>query len=171
MNKFYRIIRYEWPLHFILLFTNWLPDNIFFINLRGKLASPFFKKCGKNLGLGRNLSFVSSYKMEIGDNVYIAIGSWFNGDIIIESDVLIGPYCILATNTHTKENSISFRFGGNKEGKIIIKFGSWVAGQSMLVGNSELGIGSALAANSVLSKKTDDCELWGGVPAKLIKKI
>ena len=171
MNKIYRLTRYELPLHFILLLTNWLPDIIIFINLRGKLASPFFKKCGKNLGLGRNLCFVSPYKMSIGDNVYIAFGSWFNGDITIENDVLIGPYCLIATNTHTKGDSNSFRFGGNKEGKILIKSGSWIAGQSMLIGNSELGKGSALGANSLLSKKTEDDELWGGVPAKLLKSI
>ena len=62
-----------------LLFTNWLPDNVIFINLRGRLARPFFKKCGKNLGIGRNVCFYNPSKMEIGTNVYIAYGCWFLG--------------------------------------------------------------------------------------------
>ena len=32
----------------------------------GKMARPFFKKCGKNLGIGRNVTFYNPSKIEIG---------------------------------------------------------------------------------------------------------
>jgi hypothetical protein len=43
LKKLYRLQRFDWPLHFVLLFTNWLPDNVFFMNLRGFFASFFLR--------------------------------------------------------------------------------------------------------------------------------
>jgi acetyltransferase-like isoleucine patch superfamily enzyme len=168
MNKFYRLIRYDWPLHFILTLTNWLPDNVLFINLRGFLSKPFFKKCGYGLGIGRNVCFYNPSKIEIGNNVYIAYGCWFSGNINIENDVLFGPYCVLAPTHHTFKNG-SYRFSENSEGKINIFSGSWLGAHAMIIGNSSLGKGSLLAANSVLNSNTEDYSIYGGNPARLIK--
>ncbi len=70
----WRLLRYDLPLHFVLRLTNWLPDNVMFIRLRGRLARPFFKSCGTRLGLGRNITFYNPSKIEIGEDVYIGYG-------------------------------------------------------------------------------------------------
>lgn len=168
MTKFTRLFRYDLPLHFVLLITNWLPDNVVFIRLRGRLARPFFKKCGKRLGIGRNVTFYNPSKIEIGSDVYVAYGCWFSGNITIEDEVLFGPYCILAPSNH-KKNGESYRFGNNTKGKIILKKGSWMGAKSLVVGNSTLGIGTVLAANSLLNGVADDNAIYGGSPAKKIK--
>jgi len=171
MNKFYRLFRYDWPMHFALLFTNWLPDNVIFIRLRGRVASPFFRKCGKRLGIGRNVTFYDPSKIEIGNDVYVAYGCWFGGDISIEDQVLFGPYCVLAPSNHCRLDG-SFRFADNTEGKIVVKFGSWMGAHSMIVGeNSSLGRGSLLAANSVLNSVAEDDSLYAGSPARKIKHL
>lgn len=167
-KKVYRLLRYDWPLHFVLLFTNWLPDNVIFINLRGRLARPFFKKCGKNLGIGRNVCFYNPSKMEIGTNVYIAYGCWFSGDITIENDILFGPYCVLAPTNHQFDQG-TYRHTSNTKGKITIKSGSWMGAHALVVGNSSLGKGSLLAANALLNCQSEDYAIYGGVPAKLLK--
>ena len=112
MSKIFRLFRYDWPLHFILLLTNWMPDNVFVIRLRGKLASPFFKKCGKKLGIGRGVTFYNPSQIEIGDWVYIAYGCWLQGSfgIKISDEVLFGPYVVVATSNHTRQEG-SWRFG------------------------------------------------------------
>jgi acetyltransferase-like isoleucine patch superfamily enzyme len=158
-------------MHFGLLFTNWLPDNVMFIRLRGCIVRPFFKKCGKRLGIGRNVTFYNPSKIEIGNDVYIACGCWFGGNIIIEDQVMFGPYCVLAPSNHTSFNG-SFRFSKNTDGQIRIKFGSWLAAHSLIIGeNSVLGSGSILAANSVLNSVADDNCLYAGSPAKKIKDL
>lgn len=171
MNKWYKLLRYTWPLHFVLRFTNWLPDNVVFIRLRGRMASPFFKKCGKGLGLGRNVCFYDPSLLEIGGDVYIAYGCWFNGNIVVEDEVLFGPYCVLASDNHTKGDQLSFRFGGNRPGTIRVSYGSWLGAHCLMVGNSCLGRGSVLAANSTLTTKTEDSVIYAGNPAKKIKEI
>jgi len=155
-------------MHFVLLFTNWLPDNIIFVRLRGFLASFFFKKCGKNLRIGRNITFYKPYDMVLGDNIYIALGSWFNGEIEIENDVLFGPYCMIASSNHTFKNG-SYRFGGNEnKGKVLIGSGSWVGGMCTIVAGGSVGKRCLLASNSVLNVKMNDDSIYGGSPAKFI---
>jgi len=168
MNKLHRILRYELPLHFVLLITNWLPDNVIFIRLRGILARPFFKSCGGKLGIGRNVTFYNSWKMVVGSHVYIAYGCWLGGDLSIEDEVMFGPYCVLAPTNHTREYG-SYRFGGNTVGQIIVKKGSWIGSHSSIVQGGILGKGCVLAANSVLNTETEDYSIYGGVPAKKIK--
>ena len=49
-----RLFRFDWPLHIVLIFTSFLPDNVIFLKIRGLLCKPFFGSCGKNLRLERN---------------------------------------------------------------------------------------------------------------------
>lgn len=158
-------------MHFVLLLTNWLPDNVIFLRVRGYLASFFFKKCGKNLRLGRNLTFYKPYAMELGDNIYIAFGGWFNADLVIENNVLFGPYCMIASSNHTFKNG-SFRYGGvDDKGPIYIRSGSWVSGMCSIVGGGGLGENCLLAANSVLNVVMPAGSIFGGSPAKQIGSV
>lgn len=172
MSKYYRLLRYDWPLHFVLFITNWLPDSVFFIRLRGRLASPFLKKCGPRLGIGRNVTLYNPSQISIGADVYIAYGCWFSASagLIIEDEVLFGPYVVIATTNHTKENG-SFRFGVPKGSSVFIKKGSWVGAHASISSGSCLGEGSLLAANSFLNRSTGNHVLFAGNPAKLIKEI
>lgn len=167
----WRQLRYDLPLHFILRLTNWLPDNIMFIRLRGRLARPFFKKCGKHLGIGRNVSFYNPSCIEIGDSVYIAYGCWFLGvgKLVIEDDVLFGPYVVVSPANHTKLEG-SYRNGPAEFSDIIIGKGAWVGAHTTIVMGAGVGKGTLIAANSVLNKPTEDNALYGGVPAKFLKQ-
>src|SRR5690606_30851225 len=99
-------IRYILPLWFVLLITNWLPDNRVTIRLRGWLASPFFKKCGKRLELGRDLTILNSFNIEVGDDVYFAKGGWINGmgGLSVENEVVLAPYVVISTMQHVFKN-------------------------------------------------------------------
>ena len=172
MKRIFTLIRYDWPLHFVLLFTNWLPDNVLFIRLRGKLASPFLKKCGKNLGLGRNVTLYNPSKIEFGNDVYVAYGCWFSPyeSIILEDEVMLGPYVVIAGSNHTKING-SFRFGEPKGGEIRIGKGSWVGAQSTILKGVNIGKGSCVGTQSVVNKSVNDNTIVAGNPARLIKNI
>lgn len=172
MNKIYRLIRYDWPLHLVLLLTNWLPDNVLFIRLRGGLAKPFFKKCGKRLGIGRNVTFYNPSMIEIGTDVYIALGCWFSssGGVSIEDEVLFGPYVILASSNHSRQNN-SFRFGEAINQPILIKKGSWLGAHVTVLSGSIIGEGSVIAANSVAMGNIEDHVLFAGNPGAIKKKF
>src|SRR5690606_21029814 len=113
-------LRFILPLWLVLLITNWLPDNKFTIRLRGWLAKPFFKKCGRNLELGRDLTILNSYNIEVGNDVYIAKGCWINGmgGLVLEDEVVMAPYGVISTMQHVFKNN-SVRFGGSIPGEVI----------------------------------------------------
>lgn len=172
MNKFYRLFRYDWPLHFVLFITNWLPDNVVFIRLRGLLAAPFFKKCGKKLGIGRCVVFYDPSKIEIGDWVYIAYGCWFSAGsgITIDDEVQFGPYNVIATTNHTRKNK-SFRFGKPKGEYVHFKKGCWIGANCTILAGSKVGEGSVVGANTVVSGSVPANCLFAGNPGTVKKEI
>ena len=163
-------MRYDLPLHLILLMTNWLPDFVVCIRLRGRLAKPFLKGCGKGFGLGRGVTFYNPSKIVIGDNVYIAKGCWFSAedDIVIEDEVLFAPYVCIASANHTRLNG-SFRFGEPDKGPVVIRKGSWLGAHAVVTKGSILGKGTVLAANSVLIGDSDPQSLYAGLPARKVR--
>lgn len=163
-------LRYVLPLWFVLLITNWMPDNRFSIRLRGFLASPFFKKCGKNLELGRDLTILNSYNISLGDNIYIAKGTWLNGlgELILEDEVVIAPYVVISTMQHVFTNN-SVRFGGSFPDKVVIGMGTWLASHVSVKCGVKVGKGCIIGSNSLVVKDTEDNAIYGGVPAKFLK--
>lgn len=172
MNKFYRLLRYDWPLHFVLLFTNWLPDNVFFIRLRGYLARPFFKQCGKKLGIGRNVVFYEPAKIEFGNWVYIAYGCWFSAGfgVKIEDEVMFGPYNVITTSNHTRKNK-SFRFGYPKGDRLVFKKGSWIGANCTILPGSVIGEGAVIGANTVVAGAVPDNCVFAGNPGEVKKEL
>lgn len=171
MNKVYRLLRYDWPLHFVLLFTNWLPDSVFFIKIRGSLARPFFKKAGKKLRLGRDITFYNPSQVTIGTNVYVAKGCWFSSThgIEIKNNVLFGPYVTVVTSNHSLKNG-AYCFGDDtKKEQVIIGEGSWIGSHVTVLPGADINTAVLVAANSVIQGKTEEYGIYGGIPAKLIK--
>lgn len=172
MSKLLRLLRYDWPLHFVLLLTNWLPDNVIFLRMRGSLAKYFLGSCGKNLRLGRNICFYNPRDIFIGRDVYIAYGCWFmaGGRIIIDDEVLFGPYCVVVSSNHTR-NEHSYRYGAHSHSPIRIGRGCWIAAHVTLVAGSCIDKGTLVAAGSTVTGTIPANVLVGGLPARVLKKV
>lgn len=172
MKGIWRMLRYDWPLHFILLLTNWLPDNVIFLRVRGFLVRFFIKKCGSNLRLARNITFYNPAEIFLGNDVYIATGCVFLsiGQIFVGDEVTFGPYVVLSAGNHTRYNG-SFRFGPVEKGKIVINNGVWIGASTTILSGSVVGKGSLIASNSAVARGIiSQNSFVAGVPAK-VKKI
>ncbi len=170
MGKLHRLMRYDWPLHFVLLLTNWLPDNTVFLKFRGYLAHFFIGSCGHNLRIGRNIVFYNPQTIHLGTDVYIAYGSWFVGaeKIIIGDEVMFGPYCVVVAGNHTKTDG-SFRFGQTNDKPIHIEKGTWIGAHVTITAGAHIGSGCLVGANSaVLSGSVPSNSLIAGNPAKVV---
>ena len=173
MSRWRTLIRYDWPLHLVLALTNWLPDNVIFLRLRGFLASKFFGECGEDLRLGRNVSFYNPGKISLGSHIYMAFGClYIAGDkpISIGDEVIMGPYCVLASNNHTALGN-SFRYGKPESAPIVIKAGCWLGAHVVVTAGSIIGHGVLVAAGAVVTGSIPDRVLVGGMPAKVIKEL
>jgi acetyltransferase-like isoleucine patch superfamily enzyme len=172
MARLLTLLRYDWPLHFVLLLTNWLPDNVIFFRIRGILARPFLGSCGNNLRLGRNITFYNTPNIHLGNNTYIALGCVFlaNDHIWIEDEVIFGPYCVLASGNHTRHEG-SFRYGEIQPGPIRVMKGCWLSAHVVVTANTCIGQGTLVAAGAVASRDIPNSTMVGGVPARLIKNL
>ncbi len=170
MDNILTYLRYDWPLHFILFFTNWLPDNVIFLRLRGFLARFFLGECGKDLRLGRNLTFHNPSSITLGDHVFIAYGCSFMAidKITIADEVMFGPYCIVISGNHTSLNG-SFRYGPPSSAPINIGKGSWIASRVVVTAGCTIGKNTLIAASAVVTKDIPSNVIAGGIPAHVIK--
>lgn len=172
MNKIFRLLRYDLPMHFVLLATNWLPDSTIFLRIRGFLAHFFIRSCGRNLRIGRNIVLYNPKQIFIGSNVYIAYGSWFTGleKIIIGNEVMFGPYCIVVAGNHVKSNG-SFRFGQTIDKPIHIGDGTWIGSHVTITAGADVGSGCQIGANSVvLAGLYPSNSMIAGNPALILKE-
>jgi maltose O-acetyltransferase len=161
--------KYLLPIWFIQILTNWLPENRITIRLRGMLVAPFLKRCGKNLQLARNVTFLNTHGISFGNDIYIAAGCWIDGigGLTIEDEVELSPYVVITTSSHCfKDNSV--RFGGARTAQVHIGKGSWIASHSTVALGCKIGSGCLIGSNAVVSKDIPDNVFAGGVPAKII---
>lgn len=168
----WRLLRYDWPLHLVLLLTSWMPDNVRILRLRGWLAHFFFRQCGRDLRLGRRLCFYNPSNIIIGSNVYIAYGNWFSaGDlIVIENEVLIGPYSVFSSSNHTSINH-SFRYGPKHKAPIRIASGVWISANCTITAGSNIGRGCLIGAGTVVTKSVREGVLFAGNPGRELRRL
>ncbi len=166
-----RILKYCW-FYFVMWATGWMPDLKPVLKLRGFLVKCCFKKCGKNFQIasGTRINFPSN--IEIGNDVFIANYCWLQGigGIVLEDEVMLGPFTVLATNNHTRDNC-SWRFGKGAAEQIILKRGSWTGAHAVITSGVIVGEGSAIAAGAVVTKDIPADVVAGGIPANVIKEL
>jgi len=170
--KWRRLVRYDLPLHFILLLTNWLPDNVPFLALHGRLARHFFAQAGENLEIGRNVSFYNPARIYLGKDVYIAHGCRFiaGADIKIGDEALFGPYCVIAASNHRRQ-ARSFRHGDAEFMPVEIARGCWLGAHAVVTAGSVIGEGALVAAGAVIVGDIPPDVAAGGVPARILKEL
>lgn len=160
---------YSW---IVSLLLSWMPDSPITMRFRGFLYSLAINKCGKNFQVANGVILRGLGKLRIGNNVYIGprsivlCHSWID----IQDEVLIGPNCIIVSGNHTNFQR-SFRFNKTNSAPISIGKGSWVSGNCTITAGTTIKNNVLIAANSCVSKDTVDSALYGGVPAKFIKKL
>lgn len=149
------------------------PDIPFFMRFRGWFYGLGMEKCGKDFQVTHDAVIKGLQRISVGNHVFIGNHSIImgSGTIDIEDEVQLAPHVILISGNHTSLNK-SYRYGKGAVGHIHIGYGAWVAGNSTIQKDSSLPANSVLSANSFLNKVfTEEDSIYGGVPAKFLKKI
>lgn len=149
-----------------------LPETRLFGFKRWWLKSFCGATIGENVRICSSVIIQISARLTIGENTWIGehtkiLGG--NAQVIIESDVDIGPEVLLVTGSHKLWGVKGKAAGKGYSNPIKICRGAWVGARSIILGNVTVGEESIVAAGSLLNKNVSDKSLFGGVPARLIK--
>lgn len=98
-----------------------------------------------------------------GKNFDIGTFSYINchHGVEIQDDVQIGSHCSIYS--HSTIDS--------KKGKVVLEKNCKIGTHSTVMPNVTIGENSLVAAYSFVTKSIPKNEIWGGVPAKKIKKL
>ena len=108
----------------------------------------------------------------VGDRVLFIDGYTKNKGIILKKNSVVSPGSILISVSWPYKSDIVLRNTGvTKEGDVIIEENAWVGAGSVILPNASLGSRSILGANSTLTKKTKENEIWFGSPAVFKRKL
>lgn len=104
----------------------------------------------------------------IGDNTIIDVCD----DISIGKEVAIGPNCVIYTHDHdyTKKDLPAWK-GGVKTNPVTIEDGVWIGSGVTILPGVTIGERAVVAAGAVITKSIAGNAVYGGVPAKEIKKL
>lgn len=170
-NSLYYFIKYKF------LYFNKI--KIHFINvINGKLSIIIKNKSEINIGKKLcidgplYLKCINGGKIKIGEHCY------FNHNCSITSlkKIEIGNHCMFGNNivivdhNHLRNNSANCESEFINE-EIIIGDNVWIGANCTILKGVLVDDGSVIAANSVVNKNIPKNELWGGCPAKFIKKL
>lgn len=120
------------------------------------LFPPFYTDCGRNLKIGKNVFFNSGVKIQD------------QGGVTIGDGALIGHNAVLATLDHS--------LAPNHRGNLIpapIHIGKnvWIGANATVCKGVTIGDGAIIAAGAVVTTDVPANTVYGGVPAKKIKRI
>lgn len=142
-------------------------------------------KIADNCWIGRDVEIQTRYESEIilEENVSIQDRCKILGSVYIGQDTLLAPDVFLSSGNHRyidkpslliKEQDRLFtndKIGFEKSDKaIFIGEDCWIGKNVILKNGVHIGRGAVIAANSFVNKNVPPYEVFGGSPAKFLKK-
>lgn len=113
-------------------------------------------------------------KDAIGDNVFIGLYCYLNGDVRIGKNTLIGPHCSLTAGHHKFDPAtgwFSARTEGDQNPTVVIGEGCWLASGVTVTAGVKLGRANLVCAGAVVTHDTPDYAIVAGIPAKVVGRI
>lgn len=151
-----------------VLFGNIIMNKIPSRHIRKWFYQIMGAKIGKNTFLCRRVEVLLPRGLELGDRV--AVG-WFaeldaRGGITVGHDTNISSHTKLITGSHDIDDS---NFTADFK-PIHIGHHCWIGTGATILQGVHIGDGAVIAAGAVVTKNVPDSEVWGGVPAKFIRR-
>lgn len=170
------------------------PEAMIIIEKNGSLA------IGNHFTMEKHCIIRTSKKWTIGDSVYISNGTSvfsrergtegeffvgqgshiangcvidISGNLSIGNNVALGSNCTIYTHNHKYDDNsaVAAWKAGIIIKDVVIDDGAWIGSNVTILPGVRIGRRSVIAAGSVVTKDVEPESLYGGNPARLIKKI
>lgn len=112
----------------------------------------------------------------LGDHVWIShdVHLAANARLIIGNNVLVGEFSSVRDSSHSHADpTIPIKLQKDSYGTILIEDDVWIGRGCAVLGRPDgvvIGKGAIVGANSVVGRSIPPMEIWGGVPARFLRK-
>lgn len=166
--KRFAFLHYSYCIDLIHAFVFILPPI-----MRYPLWKLFLGKIESRVFIDSRVYFRYPNRVFLGSDVSVNRGceffpSWYNpmATIVIGNNVRLGPGIrFFAAGHDTGDINLA-----DTSAPIIVGNNVWIGGGSVILQGVAIGEGAIIAAGSVVTKDVADYTIFGGVPAKFIKK-
>lgn len=141
--------------------------------IRYILFKTLSKDCGDNVAIHPNVYFFGLKNLSVGNNVSIHPMCYIDavGTIEIGDDVSIAHSTTILSTEHKFDNlEANIKDQGVLCKKTIIHSNVWIAAGCRILAGTVINSGSILASGAVLKEIVEKNSIYGGIPAKFIKK-
>lgn len=110
----------------------------------------------------------------IGENCFIGLYCYLNGNVTLGKNVMIGPNSSVVAGNHKFDPAtgwFSARTEAEGDDSVVIGEGSWLASGVTVTPGVKLGKCNLVCAGAVVTKSTPDYAIMAGVPARQIGRI
>lgn len=123
--------------------------------IRYRLCKHIFEECGINVNVEHGANFGNGFGVRIGDNSGLGIDCMVPNDIVIGTDVMMGPNCrILSANHRFSNTDIPMRLQGVEPSKqTVIEDDVWIGRDVMMTPGRTIRKGSIIGMGTVLTKQ------------------
>jgi len=131
-------------------------------------AKLMLDEIGLNVNIEKGALF--STRVRIGNNLGIGVNADIKGKVIIGSDVMMGPDCLIHTQNHAFGSlDLPMNQQGHQEEVVVIEDDVWIGSRVIILPGVNIGKGSIIGAGAVVTKNIEPYSIVGGNPAKLIR--
>lgn len=167
--KYFIVVSYEFVMQ--ILFA--LPRYKFLNYLKGLLLKSMGAKIGKRVVFYPGIWITPARNLILGDDVDLAkdVILTTRGGVTIGDRVLVGYRTQILSTDHTvPDRNDKIFHAGHNEKPVIIENDVWIGANCIITSGVTISEGSVIAAGCVVTKNIPPFSIYGGVPAKLIRK-
>jgi putative colanic acid biosynthesis acetyltransferase WcaF len=143
-----------WYLVSNLIFQRWwLPER-----LRPVILRAFGAKVGKRVSIRQQVRIRRPWRLEIGDDCWIAQGAWFqtlSEMITLEDDVCVSHDAMIFGG-YRQANTVALELAS---GNTLLEHGAWIGAKSIVMGGVTIGRNRTVPAGGVARESLEGKEL------------
>ena len=153
MYRFFKLLNHKYRYYKLVMFKNKV-------------------KIGKNFKGGKYGFISKKNKIDIGDNFFMGNFCHLSSDLKVGNDVMFASFVSCVGGDHNIDD-VNIKMNKSGKGvfkKTIIEDNVWIGHGTIIMHGVSIKEGSVIAAGSVVIKNVPSLSIYGGNPAKLIKK-
>lgn len=108
-------------------------------------------------------------RVELGDEVYINVGTHILGEVFIGNCTLIGPKVVIWGRDHGTQANTFIKDQQHIKQRILIGKDVWIGASAVVLKGVTIADGAVIGAGSVVTKNVPENAVVAGNPAKLIR--